>query len=178
MLIGVNNLPSDNPGTKLHYLLTWMEAAMPGTRIVVVAPLPSVRRTSALLLQEYRPMLKRHPAVMLSLCGQDFNPARQGAQRRLPCRGEPWGCACCCLLPPAAAAIASGCKESGSAMLGQLLVCQWRLPISPLRRSTALFKDGLHLQAAGYERYWACLKPQLTALREASRAARKKGMSR
>lgn len=38
--------------------------------------------------------------------------------------------------------------------------------------STDLFYDGLHLTAAGYAKYWACLKPQVSALRDASRAAR------
>lgn len=69
LLIGLNNSPTDPQLTaKLDFLLQWMQAAMPRTRIVVLGPLPSVKRISALLLQAYRPVLRAR-CVELSLCG-------------------------------------------------------------------------------------------------------------
>ena len=68
VLIGINNELDSQPWDKLDYLLGWMGAAMPLTKIVVLAPLPSIRGRSSFLLKEYKPMLERR-GVELSLCG-------------------------------------------------------------------------------------------------------------
>ena len=55
MLVGVNNLLSTKPWEKLDFLLnTYFATAMPATKILVVAPLPSFHNTSATLTREYR----------------------------------------------------------------------------------------------------------------------------
>ena len=54
LLIGINNQLSTQPWEKLDFLLRWMGAAMPRTKVLVLAPLPSVLGKSGMLLQQYR----------------------------------------------------------------------------------------------------------------------------
>lgn len=55
LLVGINNLLPTNPWEKLDFLLNkHLAAAMPGTKVLVVAPLPSFLGTSPTLTQQYR----------------------------------------------------------------------------------------------------------------------------
>lgn len=74
VLIGINNELDSNPAAKLDVLLSWMAAAMPRSKILVVTPLPSVLGKSGVLLTSYRVVVRRHPGVTLSTCGSTLNP--------------------------------------------------------------------------------------------------------
>ena len=74
MLVGINNALETQPWLKLDWLLGWMAAAMPHSKVLVVAPLPAVRQRSATLLKEYRPVAQRH-RVQFSTCGMSLNPS-------------------------------------------------------------------------------------------------------
>lgn len=74
LLVGVNNELDSQPWLRLDWLLGYMETTMPLTRIVVLAPLPSVKRTSGTLQNQYRAVARRRPAVDFSTCGSNLDP--------------------------------------------------------------------------------------------------------
>lgn len=73
--IGLMNRLTDNVGGKLGWLLGWLERALPTTHVVVLAPYPSVKRTSAALWQQMKPQVRAHwPHAMPSACGSNMDP--------------------------------------------------------------------------------------------------------
>ena len=74
LLIGINNDLDTQPETKLDWLLGWMAVAMPRTKVLVVAPLPSLLNKSAYLLENYRMVVRRRTGVHFSTCGNGLDP--------------------------------------------------------------------------------------------------------
>ena len=72
--IGVNNQWGTLPAAKLGYLLSWMGAAMPGSRLVVLAMLPSRIPKVAAMNELLRKEVDRHKGVLWSTCGSDIDP--------------------------------------------------------------------------------------------------------
>ena len=78
--IGTNNQWGTQPAAKLGYLLSWMEAAMPGSRLVVLAMLPSKIPKVTAMNQLLRQEVERHSGVLFSPCGSDIDPSNERQQ--------------------------------------------------------------------------------------------------
>jgi lysophospholipase L1-like esterase len=75
--IGTNNQWGSQPAAKLGYLLGWMEAAMPGSRVLVLAMLPSKIPKVTAMNQLLRQEVERHGGVLFSTCGSDIDPTNE-----------------------------------------------------------------------------------------------------
>lgn len=74
LLIGINNRGTD-PSPKLDFLVGWLRAAMPSTRIIVIALLPTIKRGPKLasINATYKSIAEKH-GVRFSTCGQNIDP--------------------------------------------------------------------------------------------------------
>jgi lysophospholipase L1-like esterase len=67
--IGIDNMKDSHPAEKLDYLLGWMSAAMPRSRIVVLALLPTKIPRWKEYNAEFEPIAAKHGATF-SRCGE------------------------------------------------------------------------------------------------------------
>lgn len=73
-MIGINNSPESSPGAKLGWLLDFLAAAHPTSRLVVLAPLPARVPKWGSLLRATRSTVNARPDVALSECGSELDP--------------------------------------------------------------------------------------------------------
>lgn len=73
-MIGINNPPESDPGRKLGWLLDYLAAAHPSSRLVVLAPLPAKLPRREALLRATRAAVAARPDVWLSECGEGMDP--------------------------------------------------------------------------------------------------------
>lgn len=76
LLVGINNLKwgkRQDPSDKLDYLLGWMRAAMPSSKIVLLGLLPNSVVNVAATNRNFARVAAKH-GVTFSSCGSDLNP--------------------------------------------------------------------------------------------------------
>lgn len=98
LLIGIINLKwgKRDPSDKLDYLLGWMRAAMPSSKIVLLGLLPNTLANVGATNRNYAKVAAKH-GVTFATCGSDLNPrnpahftdgthpASEGYRRLLAC---------------------------------------------------------------------------------------------
>jgi len=76
LLIGIINLKypqNGDPTEPLDYLLTWMRAAMPSSKILLLNILPNDKADVAGTNKKYERLAAKH-GIKFSTCGSDLNP--------------------------------------------------------------------------------------------------------
>lgn len=76
LLVGLNNVKwgkRQDPSDKLDYLLSWMRAAMPSSKIVLLGLLPNAVVSVAATNRNYAKLAAKYGATF-STCGSDLNP--------------------------------------------------------------------------------------------------------
>lgn len=75
ILVGINNLkyPKNDPSERMDFFISWMRAAMPSSKIVLLGILPCSSVSVSATNRRYEALARKH-GITYSNCGSDIDP--------------------------------------------------------------------------------------------------------